>query len=93
MLPRPSRRSQVFLHDESRVPNQAPQRNAHRRGPRRRQDFVFMVEVIINRQPGGRGSPPTFGKGPLTEPIRRLTLRHDPREFSRIEKVTQTKAL
>lgn len=38
-----------------RSPNQSPQRNAHRRGLRRRQDFVFMIELIITRQPSGRG--------------------------------------
>jgi hypothetical protein len=36
-------------------PNPSPQRNAHRRGLRRRQDFVFMFELIINPQPSGRG--------------------------------------
>ena len=38
-----------------RWPNQTPQRNAHRRGLRRRKDFVFMIELIITRQPSGRG--------------------------------------
>ncbi len=41
--------------DWSQSPNQSLQRNAHRRGLRRRQDFVFMLELIINRQPSGRG--------------------------------------
>ena len=41
--------------DHSQPPNQSLQRNAHCRGLRRRQDFVFMVELIINRQPSGRG--------------------------------------
>ena len=39
----------------SQSPNQSLQRNAHRRGLRRHEEFDFMFEVIINRQPSGRG--------------------------------------
>ncbi len=35
--------------------NQSPQRNAHRQGLRRRQDFEFRFETVINPQPSGRG--------------------------------------
>jgi len=37
-------------------PNQTPQRNAHRRRLRRRQDFDFMIELIINPQSDKKGS-------------------------------------